>query len=358
MSCTQASETDPPRPPLRKGGRLCAAGATPVLPPVRRGGRGGSAHWLSNVRNWAAVVGLVLSAWLTHPVVAQGPAERVRTNTIGMIFVLVPAGEFLMGSAAAEIDALRAEMAEHKVTGTWYLASPPSEGPQHRVKITRAFEMGAHEVTVGQFRKFAERAGYRTTAESDGKGGGGRSGTRWEQRPEYNWKNIGFAQADDQAVVNVTWEDATAFCAWLSQTEGRPHRLPTEAEWEYACRAGSTTRYPWGDDAGGRDEYVWHGGHSDGLAGPHRVGLLKPNALGLYDMCGNVYEYCLDRYAVDAYGLSPVEDPAGPVEGAAHVVRGGSWATLGIHCRPAFRGGDSGPGHRNQRDGFRVVRRL
>ena len=164
-------------------------------------------------------------------------------------------------------------MAEYKVTGTWYLASPPSEGPRHRVTIAQPFEMGTHEVTVGQFRKFAEATGYRTTAESDGKGGGGRSGNRREQRPEFSWKNLGFEQADDQAVVNVTWS-----------------------------------------------------------------------------------EYCLDRYAADAYGESPATDPAGPVEGSEHVVRGGSWATLGIHCRPAFRGGDSGPGHRNQRDGFRVVR--
>lgn len=101
------------------------------------------------------------------------------------------------------------------------------------------------------------------------------------------------------------------------------------------------------------DRCVWHGANSRN--GPHPVGELKPNAFGLHDMCGNAYEYCLDCFSGKPYSLEPAADPSGPATGSERVVRGGSWGTLGMHCRSAFRGG-AGPSHRNQRDGFRVVR--
>jgi formylglycine-generating enzyme required for sulfatase activity len=243
-------------------------------------------------------------------------------------------------------------MRERKVH-EWYLASPPSEGPPRRVRLTRPFALGVTEVTIGQFRRFVREAGYRTDAERDGKGGEGRIEGRWQRRPEFHWNRIGYRQRDDEPVVNVTWRDADAFCRWLSRKEGRTYRLPTEAEWEYACRAGTTTRFYWGDDAARMDEYAWHGGNSNN--GPHPVSRRKPNAWGLYDMSGGVYEYCRDFYASDAYRTSGNVDPRGPATGTSHVVRSGSWGTLGIHCRSAFRGDGESLDHRNQRDGFRVA---
>jgi sulfatase modifying factor 1 len=183
--------------------------------------------------------------------IGSGPAQcgepNSITNDIGMKLVRIPAGEFLMGSPGSDLDA------------------KPNEMPQHRVRITRPFLLGTTEVTVGQFRSVVETSKYVTEAERDGKGGGGwNQSTRRVERftPGYTWKFTGFDQTDDHPVVNVTWNDATAFCDALSKREGfkpydhsrgaRPggdgYRLPTEAEWEYACRAGTTTRYQGGDD--------------------------------------------------------------------------------------------------------------
>lgn len=314
--------------------------------------RATSQHSTPQILAVGVCVGLILGPIAAQPTTPQSnPARQSTTNSIGMKQALIPAGEFMMGSTPQEIDLLLTQMKERGVD-RWYLASPPSEGPRHRVKITRPFYIDVYEVTVGQFRKFVEATSYRTDAEKDGAGGYGRTGGKWQQKPEYSWKNIGFEQSDDQAVVNVTWNDAVAFCRWLSRKEGKPYRLPTEAEWEYACRAGSTGRYPWGEDAAEMDQYVWHGANSGGA--PHVVGQLKPNAFGLYDMCGNAYEYCQDFYSTEPYSQPSVADPQGPSVGTARVVRGGSSGTLAIHCRSAFRG-DAGQTHRNQRDGFRVV---
>ena len=165
-------------------------------------------------------------------------------------------------------------------------------------------------------------------------------------------RHRGCRRRDDRPVVNVSWNDAAAFCDWLSRKEGRPYRLPTEAEWEYACRAGTTSPFPWGEDESRRDDYVWSGANSGGDA--HPVGTKKPNPWGLHDMCGNVYEYCLDWFAAGPYDASVVEDPQGPRTGTEKVVRSASWGTRAMHCRSSFRGG-AGLTHRNRRDGFRVV---
>jgi formylglycine-generating enzyme required for sulfatase activity len=124
------------------------------------------------------------------------------------------------------------------------------EGPRHRVRIVNPFFLGKYEVMVGQFRLFVEATGYETDAETDGKGGRGfidRSG-RSMRKPEFNWRNPSHEQTDELPVVNVSWNDATRFCQWLSTTTGESCRLPTEAEWEYATRAGTTTRYSFADD--------------------------------------------------------------------------------------------------------------
>ena len=114
---------------------------------------------------------------------------------------------------------------------------------QHEVEITKPFHMGVYTVTVGQFRQFVKDAGYKTEAEKDGAGGWGYNAARkaFDSDQKYNWQNVGWEQTDDHPVVNVTWNDAVAFCDWMSKKEDKQYRLPTEAEWEYSCRAGTTT---------------------------------------------------------------------------------------------------------------------
>ena len=183
--------------------------------------------------------------------------------------------------------------------------------------------------------------GYRTEAERDGKGGtvGTRSEEIWSKIPEYTWQNPGFDQTDEHPVVNVSWNDARAFIAWLSGKEGKANRLPTEAEWEYACRAGSTTRYSFGDDpeglaavgnvADGTAKEKFPGRPTiaarDGFAFTAPVGRFTPNAWGLFDMHGNVWDWCSDGYAANYYKQSPAEDPRGVDWASVRVLRGGGW---------------------------------
>jgi formylglycine-generating enzyme required for sulfatase activity len=204
---------------------------------------------------------------------------------------------------------------------------------------------------------------YRTDAERDGRGGAGRREDQWvDSALEFNWREMGYARHDREPVLNVSWNDAVSFCEWLSRREGVRYRLPTEAEWEYACRAGSADAFSWGPDPARRTEFAWSADNADGH--PHEVGKLRPNLWGLYDMLGNAYEYCADSWSPNiatALGQPGATDLVDPVvrRGAADdiVVRGTSWGTNPIHCRSAFRGSASRT-HRNQRDGFRVVREL
>ncbi len=160
--------------------------------------------------------------------------------------VLVPAGEFMMGS-----DASPAQLVElYRQWGGTDEKLFAHEQPRHRVRITKPFYLGIHEVTVGQFRQFVKETGYRTMAEEseDGAPGYNAEIRNFEGGTQYYWDFPGFPQNDDQPVANVVWDDAVAFCEWLSQKTGQTIRLPTEAEWEYACRAGSTTEFSCGDD--------------------------------------------------------------------------------------------------------------
>ena len=172
-------------------------------------------------------------------------------------------------------------------------------------------------------------------------------------------------------MVNVSWNDAMAFCKWLSRKEGNAYRLPTEAEWEYACRAGTTTRYYSGDDP----ETLAEVGNvadatlfkaklpgvkssikaSDGYVFTAPVGKFKPNPFGLYDMHGNAWQWCADWYGAEYYAKSPVADPTGPDSGDGRVLRGGSWAVAPSGARSAVRYGTS-PGNLNLATGFRVAR--
>ncbi len=160
-------------------------------------------------------------------------------NSIGMRFVLIPPGEFDMGSTEAEVAKLL-EQAKATNQPSWYIDRLPAEAPKHRVRITKPFWLGRHEVTRGQFRRFVEDRGYQTEAERDGKGGYGLVDGQWKQEPRFVWnRDLGFEQADDHPVVNVTWNDVTAFCAWLSEKEGEKSSL--------AERGAVGVRLPCGD---------------------------------------------------------------------------------------------------------------
>lgn len=156
------------------------------------------------------------------------------TNAIGMEFKLIPAGEFMMGNEASVDELLTSFPGTER---SWF----EDAEKRHRVQITKPFYLAKHEVSVGQFRRFVNDQNYRTEAESDGKGGYGFDTTSgsFKQDPQYTWKNPGFTQTDSHPVVNVSWNDAQSFLAWLSKQDGRQYVLPTEAQWEYACRAGN-----------------------------------------------------------------------------------------------------------------------
>ena len=245
------------------------------------------------------------------------------------------------------------------------------EKPPHRVRITRPFYLGVTEVTRGQFRRFVDDAGYQTEGESDGKGGSGwnEEARKFEQDPKYTWQSPGFEQTDEHPVLNVTWNDAVAFCQWLSRKEGKTYRLPTEAEWEYACRAGTTTRYQVGEDPEGlavvgnladgtaHDKFPdWDAiAARDGYVFTAPVGRFTPNAWGLLDMHGNVWEWCSDWYAKDYYGRSAAEDPGGANPASLRVLRGGGWYPEPRVARSANRNAFV-PDLRYVNVGFRLAR--
>lgn len=301
----------------------------------------------------------------------------VHVNSIGMELVRLPAGEFLMGSDETAADLARS-FGDHEPERLHQFGD---EAPRHRVRLTRPFYLGRFEVTRGQFRRFVTESGHVPESIADGTGGYGhnpaydpRTTARQDafegRHPRYSWENPGFAQDDDHPVVNVTWHDAVAMARWLSRREGRTYRLPTEAEWEYACRAGTTTRYHGGDapaslrGAGNlfdRDAVPhwpqWQDralDHRDGHAFTAPVGRYAPNAFGLHDLHGNVWEWTADWHADDYYARSPVDDPTGPAEGSVRVRRGGSWHTWPLYARCAFRNWNS-PETRYTLVGMRLV---
>ena len=235
----------------------------------------------------------------------------------------------------------------------WYIDRLPGEAPQHRVRISRPFCLGTCEVTVGQFRQFVADVSYLTEAEKDGKGGYGNDATgQWMQKPEWKWLEPGFTQSDVHPVVHVSWNDAVAFCEWLSRKEGTTYRLPTEAEREYACRAGTTTLWHCGDSDATLQERVWFAANSQGKT--HPVGQLKPNAWGLFDLHGNVWEWCGDWFDNGYYQNLPSADPMGPMAGSGRVYRAGGWSSPASSCRSALRFANR-PHYRDSRLGFRVA---
>jgi formylglycine-generating enzyme required for sulfatase activity len=241
-----------------------------------------------------------------------------------------------------------------------------AEKPRHRVVLTRAYALLATEVTVGQFRSFAAATNHRTQAERDGWGlSFDRDG--YVREDGLSWQAPGFFQGDDHPVVQVSWDDASAFCAWAGG------RLPTEAEWEYAARGGvADARFVWGDtadgirspraanvaDAAAQPHFPWwvvFPGYRDGFGWTAPVASFAANGFGLFDMAGNVWEWTTDWYAPTAYASSAVEDPRGPASGRSRVVRGSSWGDEPIVLRVSERSFQA-PDHRSYFHGFRCAR--
>jgi formylglycine-generating enzyme required for sulfatase activity len=257
------------------------------------------------------------------------------TNSIGMTLVRIEPGSFQMGTTKEQIDQLLRLFSERK--REWF----DNEQPQHPVQITRPFFLGTHPVTQGQYKAIMG------SNPSDFKG------------------------SDDLPVENVSWLDAVNFCNKMSEKDkrtpfyringtdvadvgGNGYRLPSEAEWEYACRAGSATLFPFGDDVGKLGEHAWYSSNSQSKT--HHVGQKSPNAWGLYDMLGNVWEWCADWYDEKYYASSPsvAVDPPGPPKASYRVIRGGSWLYFAWGCRPASRDRYE-PSFRSCDLGFRVA---
>lgn len=270
---------------------------------------------------------------------------RTWRNGIGMSFVDIPEGEFMMGAEPEEIspEVFAAEASgpgsgwQYRPEDLYQLNGEYDEHPRHQVRIARPFSISAHPVTNAQYEKFdPDHRRYRGY--------------------------LGFSQGDDEAVVQVSWHDAVAFCAWLSEQEGRTYRLPTEAEWEYAARAGTTTAYWTGDvlpDEFHRNQRLtWY---PDPTQAPYdfeaetpdlTVGTTPPNPWGLHDVHGLVEEWCLDWYG--PYAGEPTVDPIGYAIGDFKVSRGGSHSTQPYYLRSANRQG-SLPDDKSWLIGFRVV---
>ncbi len=309
------------------------------------------------------------TAWSKH----LGVAVET-TNSLGTKMVLIPPGEFLMGSTDAQVTAALEMAKQLEVDENTQKRIRETERPQHPMTIAEPFLLAATEVTIAQFRKFVEETGYRTQAEVLGTGNTATpEKATAEQRNGFDWRTPGFAQKEDAAVSQVTWNDAVAFCNWLSKQEKlRPsyrmdkkqgwvlvpkavgYRLPTEAEWEFAARAGTNTQFHFGDDPTAFTKYGWFNFRS-GSTPVREVGTKLPNQFGLYDMHGNIAEWCEDYYDPTSYPTHYVTSAPDAKIGSRRAVRGGDWWGNALRSRSAFRGyGDQIT--RSDDLGFRVAR--
>lgn len=275
------------------------------------------------------------------------------TNSLGMKMVRLRGGDFMMGQPDVGIEA---------------------DNPAHRVQITKPYYIGAHEVTVGQFRRFIESENYNA-----GRGVGYNAELRGIQanNPAFDWRYPGWTQTDQHPVTNVSWHVASDFCNWLSRKEGKRYRLPTEAEWEFACRGGTTTLFSCGateDNLKGfaniadsqlkqalaptfatPNYYDYSKPWDDGFPCSAPVGSFAPNPYGLYDMHGNLQEWCSDWHGQDYFRVSPLKDPTGPASGYHRVKRGGDWLDYPVISHSSFRRSEVPPNNRSHLIGFRVA---
>ena len=276
-------------------------------------------------------------------------------------FVLIHGGEFTMGSPEGEVGRYETK-AMYQQHGFDY-----SEA-RHQVRV-RDFSMGKYAVTIGEFRRFVEASGYRTDAEKEGFSDITTSNGEVKRGDGVNWRYGVSGRARPQSeenhpVVHVSWNDAVAYCKWLSIQTGKKFRLPTEAERECACRAGTTTPFNTGRNLT-TDQANYDGNYpyNNNPKGVYRyntvaVNSFAPNAWGLYNMHGNVSEWCSDwfgaTYYDDCKAKGVVENPAGPETGLYRVLRGGNWYSLADFCRSSYRG-NAPPADRDSTVGFRVV---
>jgi serine/threonine protein kinase/formylglycine-generating enzyme required for sulfatase activity len=287
------------------------------------------------------------------------PVEQ--KNSVGMTLVLIPPGEFMMGSTDEQVEAALKVAEETKADQAVKDRIRNAERPQHKVVTTKPFLMSATEVTIGQFKKFSA-TGYVTEAEkAEAAANAAPPPARPGEPPAATPKPIqtylhpGNAVTDDLPAAFITWNDAVNYCKWLSDQEKATYRLPTEAEWEYACRAGTTTQYSFGDDVVLLDQYGWYQKNAGGAS--HSVGTKLPNGFGLFDMHGNLYEWCQDYFDEKWYVASTPNDPHGPFAGSYRVLRGGHWSPSASNCRSASRNNSTPPLH-SYAYGFRCVRML
>ncbi|MCB1228630.1 MAG: SUMF1/EgtB/PvdO family nonheme iron enzyme [Verrucomicrobiae bacterium] len=330
-----------------------------------------------HVRWHLATAVLFVFAFLVSLAEADSETE---TNSLGMTLRLLEGGRYVCGTDARERGLAQAFPLS---VNAQFFGNP--ETPAHVTWITKPFWIGATEVTVGQWKKFVAETGHVTSAEKNGEGIIGWSPTPeeaplyqshdFERKPEFTWKNPGFPQDDSHPVVGVSWEDVQAFLTWLSKKEGVKYRLPTEAEWEFACRAGTDTWFSFGDEPRGQIhqfanlgnvELEKHRKHSverqwlldwdtepaDGHVFTAPVGQYQPNDFGLYDMHGNVWEWCADLW-LDTYyhhwdwpdrgqprgiAVDPVNESEPQTEANRfRTIRGGSWYNGPVICRSSNR---------------------
>jgi formylglycine-generating enzyme required for sulfatase activity len=248
--------------------------------------------------------------------------------------------------------------------GTFQMGSNESgnEKPIHSVTVSD-FYIGKYEVTVAEFENFIKAAGYKTDAE---RGDGSYIyTTTWEKKAGVYWKHdtkgdLRTRSDYNHPVIHVSWNDATAYCKWLQKTTGKNYRLPTEAEWEYAARGGNQLKGYTYSGSNTISSVAWYDENTYDLGSEHKnygtnpIGQKSSNELGIYDMSGNVWEWCSDWYGSDYYKNSSSNNPEGASSSPYRVLRGGAWSYLPAYCRIAFRNYNT-PTYRNNSIGFRVV---
>ncbi|MGA8574295.1 MAG: formylglycine-generating enzyme family protein [Candidatus Cybelea sp.] len=292
-----------------------------------------------------AVILLCASASAQNLTPSPAPGAPFQDCADCPAMVVVAAGSFVMGSSAAQ----KAWAAAHGGN----LASVADEAPQHTVVI-HSFALGAYDVTRDEYSAFIRSSRYQEA------NGCGRDSFKWSEQVDLSWQHPGFSQSGSDPAVCVSWQDAQAYIAWLNKkiagtSGGGKYRLPTEAEWEYAARAGSTTLFWWGDDGGVASDHAWYKENSGGRTQP--VGMKGANAFGLYDIVGNVWQWTQDCYGA-SYANAPADGRA--VETTANclrVDRGGSWLYPAWLLRSSTR--ERNPAQfRDRIMGFRVARYL
>lgn len=307
------------------------------------------------MRNFKAILACLL---FSFPVAALGGIDNDDLTTtaeasreIGSVKMRwIPAGTFEMGSSIPVGDIQNQygfDFTEAAKDG-W-----ADQLPRHAKTFSSGFWMAEKEVTVSAFKAFISATGYVTEAKAEGKAFG-RGADGFGEYPGLTWRQPGWSQSDDHPVTVVSWKDANAYIQWLNQSSRNDFRLPTEAEWEYAARAGTESNFYWGDSTAAAGEYAnvldayWGDEFSDGFDTTAPVGSYKSNDWGLYDMVGNVWEWTSSDYTAD-YTV-----PLEPAENGGKVDRGGGWDSPPYNARIANRGAASGT-FASTNLGFRLV---